>query len=986
MHRISLLQRMALFVFTMLFSLEPVLAQEDTISGNDEAQAGKVMDTVALQLEIVTGYTTQPVRGVSGSVGIVEPNQLTAIPSGNISNQLQGRLSGVTVIGNGQPGAISRVRVRGFTSFINNEPLYVVDGVPTQDISSLNPNDIASLCVLKDAGAASIYGSRASNGVVVITTKSGHKGLLVNYNMVIGTQSPGKGADNLLNTQEFADLQWLVYRNDGTYETHPIYGPSSNPEPTLPGWAANTDWYDAITEKAGMQQHNLSFSGGGEKSRYYAGMGYFGQDGIVVYTHSKKYNAQFNAEWKFLKDRLVFGENLSLSYRSSLGVPNLSEASPIQMGPYRSQSIIPVIITQPITGMSHQFVPGEYGGTGIAPRLGNNTNAFADRQRAKDNTYHSTRLLGSGYLDVLILKGLNFRSTFGGTWNDGYGVTYLPATYENAENRTIASLTENSYYGSDWVWTNALTLNRSFGQHRVLAIAGYEAVKYGMGRGMLATRSGYASDAEDLRDLTNGTTTVAATSENFTPTKLISLFAKIDYAYRDKYLVGASVRRDGCSRFGENNRFGVFPSLSAGWRIGEESFMKSVSFISDMKIRGSYGTMGNQYAISPQNQYYQFGGDVRSSYYDLNGTGNSAVPGYYPIRIGNPDITYEASTVTNIGIEASLWNHSLGITFDWYRKQATDLLFNPALPATGGDAEPPYVNVASMNNSGIDMDLSYTRNWGDLGFAANAIFTTYKNEIVKIADGTTFFDAGVTRIGTVARNQEGHPLSEYYGYKVTGLFENSYEIDAAPDQDGAEPGFFRFANHDESIPPYWDEQAITPADRMFIGNPHPKFTYGINLALTYKGFDIAAFLYGSYGNDIFNWNKWWTDFWPSFQGQKSKDLFYNSWTENRLNTSVPKASNKSNFSTNTVICNYYIEDGSYLRLKNLEIGYTLPGKLLNKAGAQSLRVYIQGINLFTKTKYTGLDPEIGGDDTNFGIDSGNYPNAKQFIFGLNLTI
>jgi len=330
--------------------------------------------------------------------------------------------------------------------------------------------------------------------------------------------------------------------------------------------------------------------------------------------------------------------------------------------------------------------------------------------------------------------------------------------------------------------------------------------------------------------------------------------------------------------------------------------------------------------------------------------------------------------------------HSLGITFDWYNKKATDLLINPELPATGGAAEPPYINVASMDNSGIDIDLSYNHSWGDLGLAANALFTSYNNEIVSMAKGIDFFDAGATRIGPVARNQEGHSLSEFFGYRVTGLFQSSNEVDAAPVQDGAEPGFFRFANADESIPPYWDEQAITPSDRVFIGNPHPKFTYGINLALDYKGFDISAFLYGSSGNDIFNWNKWWTDFWPSFQGQKSKELYYDSWREFGSGKTLPKASNKSNFSTNTVINSYYIENGSYLRLKNLEIGYTLPGRILNKTGITSLRIYLQGVNLVTKTNYTGLDPEIGGGDTNFGIDSGNYPNAKQCIIGLNLTI
>jgi TonB-linked SusC/RagA family outer membrane protein len=689
-----------------------------------------------------------------------------------------------------------------------------------------------------------------------------------------------------------------------------------------------------ITDKAGIQKHDLTFSGQTEKSRFYAGLGYFRQNGIILHTHAEQYNARFNSTWSLLKIRVHIGENVSLSYRSKLSVPNLSEGSPIQMGPFRSQSIIPAVIEVPISGMSHNFIPGEYGGTGIAPRLGNNSNAYADLNRAKDNTYHDIRLIGSGYVDIMLLKGLNIRSIFGGTWNNGYGVTYQSATYENSENRSVATLNESAYYGNDWVWTNQLTFNRSFSKHNIQAVAGMEALKYGIGRNLSATRSGYFSDAVDFRTLSNGSAISAANSNYFTPTKVSSLFAKADYGFGDKYLFSATLRRDGCSRFGRNNRFGIFPAFSAGWRISQESFFQKVRWVNDLKIRGSYGTLGNQFSLSPMNAFLTFGSNAAASFYDLNGTGNSSVTGFYPIFIGNPDIKWENTKITNIGFDARFLNNSMGITFDWYRKNSQDLLFNPALPGTAGTAEQPFINIASMRNSGVDLEVSYYQSWGDLRFNGSFMLTTYHNEIERIADGMEFFDAGSSRIGAIARNATGHPLSAFYGYEVTGLFQSEADVSSSPSQDGAEEGFLKFANVDAS------DNEITRDDRTFIGDPNPDFTTGLNLGFTYRNFDLTGFLYASVGNDILNYNKWWTDFWPSFQGQKSHDLLYNSWTETNTNASVPKASNTSNFSTNSVVNSYYIEDGSYLRLKSMQLGFTFPESILGKIKIKSLAVII----------------------------------------------
>jgi TonB-linked SusC/RagA family outer membrane protein len=940
-------------------------------------------DVKALQEVVVTGYTSQRRKDLTGSVGTVEPAKLVAVPTGNVSNQLQGRTSGVTVIGDGQPGSTSKVRIRGFASFQNNDPLYIVDGVPTQDIASMNPNDVESISILKDAGAASIYGSRASNGVIIVTTKRGSRGTKVTYDMYYGTQSPGGGpTKDLLNTQEYANLQWLVYKNDGTSETHPIYGPSSNATPTLPAWAANTNWFKEFTRTAPIQNHDLTFSGGSDKAKFFAGIGYLNQQGIVMTTFNKKFTARFNSEYTILKDRVKVGENFTMQYRNFLTVTNLGEGSPIQMGSYREQPIIPVKIPDgvTITGLSHNFVAGEWGGTGIAPRLGNATNTVANLTRGKDNKYHDIRLIGSAFLDVKLFQGLNFRSTIGGTWNNGWGVGFTSATYENSENTGTSSLNENAYFGSDWVWTNMLTLDKTFGQNKILVVAGYEAVKYGMGRNLSGNRAQYFSVDPNYLTLNNGAKIVSANSDYYTPTTLVSQFLRADYSLMEKYMLGVTVRRDGSSRFGASDRYGVFPSFSGGWRISEESFLKGISFINDLKIRGSYGTMGNQLAVSPQNQYYLYGGDPGTAFYDITGTFNTSAQGFRPVRIGNPNAKWETNITSNIGFEGAFMDNKIGIKFDWYSKKTKDLLYNPELPGTAGSASAPYINIASMSNKGIDLELSYRNKWGDFGFDGGVVLTTYKNEITKIAEGVDFFDYGgaTSRIGDGNRNMVGHPMSALFGYKVIGLFQDATDVTGSPKQDGAEAGFFKFADTD-------GDNEITPKDRQFIGNPNPKFTYGFNLAFTYKNFDLTAFLYGTQGNDIFNWNKWWVDFWPSFQGQKSKELLYNSWTTSNTNTSVPKASNKSNFSTNTQVCSYYIENGSFMRLKNLQLGYKIPENVLSKANIKALRIYVQAVNLFTMTKYSGLDPEIGGNDLAFGNDTGNYPLVKQFLVGLNVS-
>jgi TonB-linked SusC/RagA family outer membrane protein len=970
------------------FSSIGYVSQSITVGSQATIDVVLVADVQALQEVVVTGYTTQRRRDLTGAVGVVETDELTAVPTGNLTSQLQGRASGVTVIGDARPGEAAKVRIRGISSFEENDPLYVVDGVPTTDISYLNPNDVETMVVLKDAGAASVYGSRASNGVIVVNTKKGSKGVKVTYDMYAGVTFPGAGAtDDVCTAEEYADLQWLVYANDGTVETHPVYGDSSNPSPTMPQWwidngSKSTDWWDEVTRNAVKTNHDLTLSGGTEKARYFAGFGYYDEEGIVIYNYAKRARGRFNSEFSILNDRVKIGENMTLAYFRGNGVGNLGEGSPINQTTYRLQSIIPVKWSGPdYTGLSHTFTEGDWGGTGIASRLGNSGNTVAGLWRGKDNWNQRMELLGNLYVDIKILNGLNFRSNFGGGFSNRYEINYGWATYESAENTGSASFNEQAEWGSNWIWTNQLTFDKVIGDHKINAVAGYEALKTGIGREMEAERGGYYTDAVSYRTLTNGASINTAISTLHTPTALVSMFAKADYGFKNKYFVTATIRRDGSSKFGPDTRYGIFPAFSAAWRISEEPFLAGLSWLSDLKLRGSWGTMGNQLSLRSENQFYTYGGDATRNYYDLNGAMTSSLQGFRPTRIGNPDAKWEAAVKTDVGFETSLLNDRITFVFDWYLNQTKDLLYQLDLPGSGGAADAPYVNIAEMQNSGFDIELGYRDNFGDIGFDAKLNVTTVNNEITHIADNVEYFDqeGGTTRIGAAHRNMVGHPMSSFFGYKVIGLFQDQAEVDASPTQDGAAPGFFKYQDTD-------GDNAITPEDRVIIGNPHPDFTYGLNISLSYKGFDLNTYLYGSQGNEIFNWNRWWIDFWPSFQGQKSKKLLYESWTPDRTDTDVPMATNNANFSTNQTVCSYYMEDGSFLRMKNLQLGYTLPSSVLSKINVKSLRLYVQTVNVFTLTKYSGMDPELGGDDRAFGSDTGSYPNVKQVIFGLNFVL
>ncbi len=988
--------------------------------------------TSSLDEIVVTGYSSQRKRDITGAVAVVNVKDLKSTPATTAENQLQGRAAGVTVISNNQPGSVASVRIRGFASFSGNDPLYIVDGVPLGSLLGINPNDIESFQILKDAASASIYGSRASNGVVIITTKQGGVGpARVSYSMYYGTQDPGKGWTNLLTPQEQADLTWLALKNSDQDLTNGQYGSGPNPvlpdyllaggssgvkegdpaadpskydlnfaklgDPTFSNYTpylivkANkqgTNWYDELTRRAPIMEHNLTVAGGStDKSKYMLSFNYLDQDGIEIANFYTRYSLRVNTEFN-VKNVIRLGENITLFNENSNQVGNNGEGTELGFS-YRIMPIIPVY-----------NINGDFAGT-KGSNLGNAHNPVASRMRAANNRGQSLSLVGNVYAEADLLPHLTARSSFGGFYGYGNGYTYPSIEYENSENSVNTTYSEGFGKNYEWTWTNQLTYKNTFGVHKVEVLAGTEAIK-GFGRGINGTRNGFYTytnlsyinfnTANSTTNLGGGPSTIAT---------LFSLFGKVDYAFNDKYLATVTVRRDGSSRFGAQNRYGVFPAGSLGWRISKENFMSDVSWITDLKLRGSYGSLGNQ-RISANNQFTLFSTGPGSSAYDINGTNTSVVPGFYANFVGNAAGKWETNVTTDVGFDATLFKGKTQITFDWYLKKTKDLLFPVEQPAVAGAApsvNPPFFNVASMKNTGIDASITQSGEIGGvngLQFDATVTFTTYKNTITQIASGVEYFDFDFGesgRIGgTFTRNAVGHPMDAYFGYVVQGLWQTQAEIDAANESavkasgdpnktyqsGGQKLGEFRYVDQN-------GDGIITDADRAFFGDPNPDFSYGFNMNLRYKRFDLSAFFYGVAGKQAINYVKWWTDFYPSFQGGKSKAALYDSWTPDRPNATVPIQQNSGSFSTNTIPNSYYLDNASYLRMKNLSLGYSLPVDLLKRVHIENFRIYIQATNLFTITKYSGLDPEIiNFNDQTQGIDAGVYPTIKQYIVGAQI--
>ncbi|WP_375444181.1 SusC/RagA family TonB-linked outer membrane protein [uncultured Fibrella sp.] len=979
---------------------------------------------------IVTGYSTDSKRDNTGAVSTVKSRDLAVVPSANVETQLQGRVAGVTVIASGQPGANNTIRVRGFGAFGGNQPLYVVDGVPTGGIGNLSPDDIESTSVLKDAAAASIYGARAANGVIVVTTKKGQRKaqrLSVSYDGLYGVTDPGT-APAVLSPQEQADWTWNAIRNRRLANGETI-GPDSftgiaggqygaGQTPVLPEYLqvgnrfgvtggvdlaaerskynidaslggiyqvtranqAGTNWYKAITRTAPLMRHTLGFSGGGESSRYYISVSQQTQAGILLNNNFSRYTFRANSDFDILKNKKFrFGENLQATYIDNSGQvggnagQNLSQEESEILTAFRMAPIIPVY-----------DVFGGYAGT-AAKGFNNPANPVASRDGAKNNRNFNIGFFGNAYLEYDILPDLTVRSSIGGSLTNYYNKTTTRNTYENAEgNNGGFRINEGAGYNIAWTFTNTAQYKRKFGIHGLDVLVGLEALNTGFGRNLSGVGlNPFSTDPDYASITTSSASGRQSNSDLFSGVNFYSQFGRVNYSLLDKYIFTGVLRRDGSSRFGATNRYGVFPALSAAWRLSAEPFMKDIPFVTDLKVRGGWGQMGNSNNVDPNNQYSLYQSNIANSY-DISG-GNSGVdPGFYRSRIGNPNAKWETSTTTNLGIDGSFLNGKLDIVLDIWRKDTKDLLFQvPIAGVIGQRATAPSVNIASMRNQGIDIQL-ITRGKvaaSDVGYEVNVTGSFLQNQIQSLAPGVPYVDAplGTQRLSLPAtRNQPGQSLAAFYGYQVVGLFQTKEEVASAPTQEGAGVGRFRYADTN-------GDGQITPDDRTFLGSPVPKFTGGLNLRLTFKGFDVATYLYTSLGSKIFNLSKWFTDFYPSFSGAAISARVKDSWTPTNTNTMQPIFEDVSNLSTNTVPNSFYVENGSFLRMQNLTIGYTLPSQLIGKLGLSRVRFSLAANNLFTVTGYKGLDPGVGGAaDNNFGIDVGNYPITRSYNAGLSI--
>jgi len=969
--------------------------------------------TTGLDQLVVVGYGTQKKKDIIGAVSIVNTDDLKSAPSSNVVAQLQGRAPGVTVSSSGDPGSSAIVRIRGFSSFGNNSPLYIIDGTPTTNVSSLNPEDIESMQVLKDASSASIYGARAANGVIIITTKHGKANkTTITFNSYVGVeQIPYSRIPKMLNTPEL--VQYLSQSSDDSY-IDPVFGkkgsftipdmyvvsnafrggvsaddPRADPDLyTISDYyniyqifktSQGTDWFRAMSQKSVIQSHELSASGGTDRSTYFLGLNYFNQDGVFKYTGYNRYSARMNAEFT-LTSYLKIGENMQVSYGNRKGDPTINGETSAWANAYRSSPFVPV-----------HDIKGGWGGSLIGGTAFG-SNPVAQLYRRKDWTNKTLGAFGNIYAEVKFLKGLTGRASLG--IDAASQTVFQPSRkqYEQAERQTYTQLTEGATSHFNWTWTNTLNYQKTINNQDINILLGTEAIK-NTGRGISAFERGYDYETTNFLTLNTGLPQtlgdIGASNPVTGTSTLYSYFARADYAFKSKYLVNATFRRDGSSVFGADVRYGNFPSFGVGWVLSEENFMKDINWINELKLRGGWGEMGSISNVPGINQYSTFSSTPKNNFYDISGANTSTTQGYGVSTEGNEKTKWETTATTNIGIDALVYDH-WNISVDVYRKNTKGLL----VPSLRNGLEPlvskPLINLGTMRNTGIDIQVGTQGKFtSDLKYDISLTFTHYKNELTKLNDQNTPLYLAAGRLNNVLLTTKGQPVSSFYGYVIDGFYNNQQDVDKGPTINDmpVQIGSWRFKDLD-------GDGNITPADETVLGSPHPDFQAGLNIGLTYKHFDFTTFLFWNYGNQIFNYTKFFT-YMGVLNGGVAKGKLYDAWTpETASSAKTPRLGvGLDNGYTSFVTGNpnsFYVENGSYLRMKNLQIGYTFPQVIVSKLKFSNLRLYLQAENLFLITKYTGADPDMSlisgdGTDQSLGVDYSGYPHTKAFLAGINIS-
>ena len=990
----------------LVFSYVGYDSYEVNVSGKTTVNVELKLQSSLLNEVVVIGYGTQKRKDVTGSISSVTSSQIEKVPVSTLDQAMQGRAAGVQVINNdASPGGNVSVLIRGVGSIApgGNAPLYVVDGYPTTGgMNNINPNDIASIDVLKDASATAIYGIRAANGVIIITTKKGLRNKIqVSLDLYTSAQSRPKRYD-LLNAQDFAALSNEVEAADSTHTYHglPIW--------QTPNSLHTVDWQDAVYRTGVTQNYTIGIRGGNDKVQTAMSFGYYDQKGIVLGSFFKRYSLNVNLDYQATK-WLKSSTSIKYAYQNS--------NNPLGTGPGLFQLAINPPTLDSGNRLTYQIKDGN-GNYGFYNPINPNVNKYnnpvysIETNQSQNTTNY---ILATSSLEAMIYDGLKLKTNVGVNVSNYEGFYLQPADNRGAQ-QYPGTITTPAYFHQtmsrsfEWLWENTISYDKTFGAHTINFVGGISAQKNtwtGMGGGGIPPNS----ITRDLSSVTNLTLdqnipgTNTGNGQNIY--SLASTFARITYQFEDKYMVTATIRRDGSSKFDTGHKYGTFPSAAVGWRIKNESFLKDVNWLYDLKLRGSYGEVGNEIPIGLFKYQALYAGNYPSN---VNGGGadNLGYPfnkiyqnGIAPSQPANSKLKWETDKQTDIGIDAAFMQGALTFTADWFNRDSKDFLLNLIAPAQTGFTRITR-NVGSMNNKGLELSANYRGNSGkDFQYGIGLTWSSIKNKLTSITSGTDF----VTNLGGLVlngfqgwdeftRSYVGRPVGEFYGYKAIGIIQTKAQIDALNTKAGGiyyqaltGPGDRLFADMN-------GDNKINADDRIPIGSPQPKFFGGLSLDATYKAWDINLYFYGSYGNKILNYVESNLESFAK-RGSEGADnvsqtYFQNHWTPGNPSDRYARAlgNGGDNSTLNNIPSSVWIEDGSFLKLKNLSIGYTLPASLLNKYSISKVRIYVSSQNLFTITKYTGLDPEIGmqaGSATQNGVDNGTYPSSRYFTFGLNVT-
>ncbi len=972
----------------------------------------------ALNEVVVTGYSRQNKRDVTGAASTVSAATIAESPVTTVESVLQGRVSGVTVDGQGGPGNSQTIRIRGVGTLGNNDPLYVIDGVQirmgtangSQNISNLlNPGEIESITILKDPSLIALYGSEGSNGVVVITTKTGKPGApRFEYDAYIGVQDPRK-LPSTITPQQQANALLGSFRNANMAFPYQNFYDTSSGTPLLPDYIiegsvtnlgvkagdpradpslydnaayrilkankAGTDWWKAMFKSAMTENHQLSLSGATDRSNYAITMGYLDDKGILLNSYFKRLSLRVNTQFK-VKPWLRIGENVELSYSTQSTVNRNA-----------TNEIASLFMLSPL--LPKYDIEGNLAGTNKALILGNTGNPYTSRVNANSNKNYSQSIVGTAYAEAEPIKGLIYTNQIGFQFFPNEYHAYTPVENQEPIPAPTNIMYEGGSYSTDWRWLNKLAYTLTLAEiHKISAFVAYEAREFNY-RSYGGTTGNIGFPSSNTQYLGNGNTGSGAA---YVPTvngggdkaTNASYFGNVTYSLMDKYLLTGTFRRDGSSKFGPAKQYGNFAAGSVGWRLSSEQFMQNISWINDLKVRASYGAVGNDAIGSGLYLAGLASGNFGS--YDLGGTNTSSLSGYFPYQLPNASVHWESNRSTNIGFDGALFNNSLTINFNWFRKETKGLLYAPLSPGTAGSALSPILNIMNFTNKGVELELGYNNHIGQLRYDIAFNISTYKNRVNYI-DGldSTFIQGG--QFGSngatyLSRSTVGKAVSSFYGYEYEGLFQNAADIASHADESSLGITTGNGLGHTK----YKDlnkDGVIDARDQTYLGDPNPKFSYGFNLNLYYRNFDIGILLQGVYGNKVFNYARTLSQF-PNGavtgQGGLSPAAL-DTWTPSNPNAKLPIFS--QDLSANDLSpSSLFIESGSYMRVKNLQLGYTIP----NLKGVRRLRVYVQAYNLITFTHYSGIDPEVNdGDPHNLGIDYGTaYPMTKKYLLGVNL--